>query len=274
MVGRTTPGAQVSLGEERTVASSVGAFVIGFDRDAGAEATVRIAGDGTSLEQRIAVTPRTYRTQEITDPTRRSASDELFPRDWFDPTGEATTGDTAALASVVRTRAVSENVTSVAEGVRLKEAAFASRDTTVAGFADRWQPPVRGFRITSEWGASRTVNTPQGRLQRAHYGIDIATPLGTPIVAPAAAKVVLAQPELYYEGGCVFLDHGQGLISVYLHMMSLDVEVNDIVEAGQRIGTTGATGRVTGPHLCWRMKWRRANLDPTLMLPGGVADLT
>ncbi|MEO1305173.1 MAG: M23 family metallopeptidase [Pseudomonadota bacterium] len=108
-----------------------------------------------------------------------------------------------------------------------------------------------------------------------HRGYDIAIPVGTEIVAPAAGTVTLGDPDLYYEGGTVFLDHGDGLKSVFLHMSEIDVEAGDIVAAGDRLGASGNTGRTTGPHLHWAVKWRnplsqdRAQdfyIDPALLL--------
>lgn len=111
--------------------------------------------------------------------------------------------------------------------------------------------------------------------ERPHFGYDIAAPIGAPIIAPAAGIVTLAEPDLYYEGGTVFLDHGQGLVSLFLHMSALDVAVGDVLEAGDRVGEIGATGRVTGAHLHWAVKWRDTSrpdrdgdfyIDPALLL--------
>ena len=108
-----------------------------------------------------------------------------------------------------------------------------------------------------------------------HRGYDIAIPVGTEIVAPAAGTITLGDPDLYYEGGTVFLDHGDGLVSVFLHMSELDVSAGDEVVAGQRLGASGNTGRTSGPHLHWAVKWRNPSsedrdgdfyIDPALLL--------
>ena len=108
-----------------------------------------------------------------------------------------------------------------------------------------------------------------------HRGYDIAIPIGTEIIAPAAGTVTLGDPDLYYEGGTVFLDHGDGLVSVFLHMSSVEVEAGQVGEVGQRLGASGNTGRTTGPHLHWAVKWRNPSLedrgsdfyiDPALLL--------
>ncbi|MEM6535711.1 MAG: M23 family metallopeptidase [Pseudomonadota bacterium] len=94
-----------------------------------------------------------------------------------------------------------------------------------------------------------------------HRGYDIATPVGTEIIAPAAGTVTLGDPDLYYEGGTVFLDHGDGLVSVFMHMSHVDVEPGQEVTVGERLGASGNTGRTTGPHLHWAVKWRNVSAD-------------
>jgi murein DD-endopeptidase MepM/ murein hydrolase activator NlpD len=114
---------------------------------------------------------------------------------------------------------------------------------------------------SSPFGATRTyVSAEPGCEERTsvHNGLDIAVPTGTPIRAPMAGTVILADPDLYYEGGAVFLDHGRGLVSVMMHMSRIDVAAGDVVVQGGQLGLSGATGRVTGPHLHWAIKWRNA----------------
>ena len=103
----------------------------------------------------------------------------------------------------------------------------------------------------------------------------MATPVGTPVLAPAGGTVILADPDLYYEGGTVFLDHGQGLVSVMMHLSEVNVSAGDVVEAGDLLAHTGNTGRTTGPHLHWAVKWRNTAstdrggdfyIDPALLL--------
>lgn len=93
-----------------------------------------------------------------------------------------------------------------------------------------------------------------------HRGQDFATPTGTPLLAPADGVVTLAD-ELYYEGNAIFLDHGQGLVSIFMHLSAFDVEPGDVVKAGDLIGKTGNTGRSTGPHLHWAVKWQNTATD-------------
>jgi murein DD-endopeptidase MepM/ murein hydrolase activator NlpD len=79
--------------------------------------------------------------------------------------------------------------------------------------------------------------------------------------------VVLAQPDLYYTGGTIILDHGHGLTSAFLHMNSLSVKKGQKIRQGERLGDVGKTGRATGPHLDWRINWFDRRLDPALLAP-------
>jgi murein DD-endopeptidase MepM/ murein hydrolase activator NlpD len=87
------------------------------------------------------------------------------------------------------------------------------------------------------------------------------------VVAPADGVVRLAEPDLYYSGGTIILDHGQGLSSAFLHMETVAVKPGDMIRQGDPLGTIGATGRATGPHLDWRINWFERRLDAGLLVP-------
>jgi murein DD-endopeptidase MepM/ murein hydrolase activator NlpD len=142
-----------------------------------------------------------------------------------------------------------------------KKKGFASRSEQL-GFSDGFVLPVSEFRKTTNFGAQRILN---GEPKKPHYGVDLAAPVGTPIYAPADGVVSLSDDDLYFEGAMVLLDHGQGLISMYLHVDEMMVEPGQLVKRGEQIATVGSKGRSTGPHLCWRLKWRNRNLDPELL---------
>lgn len=129
-------------------------------------------------------------------------------------------------------------------------------------------------------GVSKVTGEPCESVS-VHRGYDMAAPVGTPIVAPAAGTVILADPDLYYEGGSVFLDHGHGLVSVFMHLSEVDVKAGDMVERGDPLAKSGNTGRTTGPHLHWAVKWRNPEasdrggdfyIDPALLLELPVTD--
>ena len=117
-------------------------------------------------------------------------------------------------------------------------------------------------RISGRFGNQRIYNGTPGA---AHSGMDIAAPGGTPVKAPAAGVVTLAD-ELYITGGTILLDHGHGVSSNFLHLSRMDVQVGDEVAQGQVLGAVGATGRATGPHLHWGMNWFEVRIDPLLVL--------
>jgi murein DD-endopeptidase MepM/ murein hydrolase activator NlpD len=235
--GLTAPRAVITLdGQQVTRASARGYFVVGFDRDAAATATIVATSAGGASTQNAVIAPVEYDIQRI------NGLDEAL----------VSPSDPALLARIK------------AESQR-KAVGFAS-DIDDDGFRTGFLMPVQGARLAARFGGQRILN---GEPKRPHYGADLACPTGTPIRAPAAALVTFAETGLHFEGGLTMLDHGQGLISLYLHQSRIDVKAGDRVTQGQVIGAVGKEGRATGPHLCWRMKWRGRNLDPTLMV--GVA---
>ncbi len=165
-----------------------------------------------------------------------------------------------------------EELAHIRRSTALKREAF---DTVISG--DHWLGgfivPVEGRR-SGVYGSARILNGDESR-PRVHWGIDIAAPEGTapadfvgaPIVAPAAGTVTLADPDLFFEGGTIFLDHGDGLVSVFMHLSAVDVEAGQFVEQGEQIGAVGNTGRSTGPHLHWGLKYRDLfYIDPAVAL--------
>jgi len=117
-------------------------------------------------------------------------------------------------------------------------------------------------RPTDSFGTRRMFN---GKLASIHKGMDFRAATGTPVRAGNSGVVVLARP-LYYEGNCVVIDHGLGLFTLSMHLSRIDVEEGQHVSTGQRLGLSGATGRVTGPHLHWAVRWQNAYLDPARLL--------
>ena len=137
-----------------------------------------------------------------------------------------------------------------------------SLDSNVDFIFQKFDWPTKGI-ISGVFGSQRILN---GKPKRPHYGIDIAAPEGTYILAPTEAIVRMAEKDLYYTGGTVMLDHGHGVTSVYSHLSSINVKVGDKINKDQKIGEVGSTGRSTGPHLDWRINWFSERLDPSLFI--------
>ncbi|GAA0653521.1 M23 family metallopeptidase [Brevundimonas lenta] len=233
-IGRTWPRALVFVdGESLTAASADGVFIVGFDRDSPSSVEIVARSGDRSARRVLDVAPGDFPSTRV----------DGLPPATVEPS------DPALLERIRRE-------------VLLKTEGFASR-VDADSFRDGFDWPLEQFRVTSRWGAQRVLN---GTPARPHYGIDLAAPQGTPIRAPAAGRVTLAEPALHFEGGLVLIDHGQGLITACLHQSELDVIAGQDVLRGQTIGRVGMTGRATGPHLCWRMKWRDRNLDPSLLV--------
>jgi len=145
----------------------------------------------------------------------------------------------------------------------------AHQATLVARFSQplpvqlRMQPPVAGPQ-SSSFGLRRVFN---GQPRSPHSGMDIAAPIGTPVLAPLAGQVVDTS-DYFFNGNTIWLDHGGGLLSMLCHLNRIDAQPGDAVRAGDRLGAVGATGRVTGPHLHWSVSLNRAMVDPALFLAG------
>ena len=233
ITGTVPPGTAVAFdGRELRVDPQSGTFVFGIGRDHGPEATLAITHpDGRVEAQALAVAPRQWQIERI---------DGLPPRQVTPPP--------EVLERIRR------------EGALINAAR--SRNSATMEFAEGFILPAAG-RLSGRYGSQRILN---GKPRRPHLGLDIAGPVGTPVYAAAAGEVVLAEADLFYTGGTVAIDHGHGLTTIYSHLASVDAALGDRVAQGTPIGTLGATGRATGPHLDWRINWFNVRLDPELVL--------
>ena len=208
-----------------------GGFVIGFDRDQPSAARlVATLRDGSSRSETLTVLPRSWRIERVNVAQRPSTANADYLR------------------------------------LRARELARIAAARQPAGTSRGWRQsfiwPARG-RISGVFGSQRIYRGEPGAY---HSGVDVAAGAGSPVVAPADGVVVLAGPPAFsLEGNLVIIDHGLGLNSAFLHLSSSAVREGQDVRQGQLIGTVGATGRATGPHLHWSMKWNGARIDPQLL---------
>jgi len=212
-----------------------GFFLMGFDRDAENSASlVALFSDGRRTERYLPVAPGDWRIEQVrANPTGGAATSAEF---------QARRGPELARINAARAFRNSSN-----------------------GWRQDFIRPVAG-RTSGLFGAQRIYNGTPGSY---HSGMDIAAANGTPFVAPADGVVTLAAAdEFTLEGHLLMIDHGMGLNSAFLHCSELLVREGDIVRQGQLIGRVGATGRASGPHLHWGMKWNAARVDPKLLIPG------
>jgi murein DD-endopeptidase MepM/ murein hydrolase activator NlpD len=210
-----------------------GGFVIGFDRDAAATATlVAELRDGRRVTQPLTIAPRAWRIERLSTLRRFPAPDPVFAR--------LRKPEVAAIA------------------------AARARVTSAQGWRQQFAWPVVG-RISGWFGSQRIYRGEPGSY---HGGTDIAKPTGTVVRAPADGVVILAAEKPFtLEGKLLMIDHGHGLNSAFLHLSRIDVRDGATVRKGDPIGAVGATGRATGPHLHWGLRWNEALLDPTQTTP-------
>ncbi len=236
MIGHAPMGTRTLMLDGRKVpVAHDGSFLIAFDRDVPPAATlVALDDEGRETRRTLTVGQGNWQIENVNAPI---------------------TGGAASSAEYKARR-----------GAELERIA-AARDRMRANASEGWRQefvwPVVA-RISGRFGAQRVYRGTPGSY---HSGVDLAAGTGTVYVAPADGVVILAASEPYtLEGNLLLIDHGMGLNSAFLHSQRLLVKVGDVVRRGQPIGVVGATGRVSGPHLHWGMKWNDARLDPVTLI--------
>ncbi len=232
VLGRTVPGTRAALNDRSVRIADDGLFVIGFGRDASADATLCLDAPGTPRAcHHLTIEARDWKTQRI----------DGLP-------GRKVTPEKRDLERIRR------------EGALI--AATRKTDSADTLFASGFIRPLEG-RISGVFGSQRILN---GKPRRPHNGLDIAAPTGTKVKAAADGRVALVHQDMFYTGKTVMLDHGHGVTSVYIHMNDILVGKGQAVVKGTPIGTVGMTGRATGPHLHWGVNWFGTHLDPALLV--------
>ncbi len=232
IVGRTDPGTSVTIDGSAVRVSDDGVFLLGFGRDAPSRARLTADfPDGSRTHRDLRVTQRSYEVQRVDGlpPSKVSPSEE----------------------DMVRIR----------HEISLVKKARA-RDDPREDFLGGFEWPLKG-RISGVYGSQRVLN---GKPRRPHFGVDVAAPVGAIVRAPADGVVTLAHDDMFFSGGTLIVDHGHGLSSSFLHLSAILVKNGDRISQGDAIAEVGATGRVSGPHLDWRMNLLGNRLDPQLLV--------
>lgn len=232
LIGKVAPGSRVIHDGTPVRVSPRGEFVIGFGRDAKPDSTLAVVSpEGLQTEHKLGVEQRQYRIQRI---------DGLPPRK-VTPRPEDLARIKADIAAARKAR---------------------DRDDPRTDFIEGFIWPSVGP-ISGVYGSQRILN---GEPRRPHFGVDVAAPVGAPVVAPAGGIVTLAHPDMFYSGATLIIDHGHGLSSSFLHLNRILVHEGQRVERGELVAEVGASGRVTGAHLDWRMNLGGKRIDPQLLV--------
>lgn len=231
--GQVPADAKVTLDGEPVLVNRQGKFVIGFKREAELSHRLEVTlADGSLITKPIQLAERAYNIQRIDGLDQKMVSPP-------------------------------ESVLARIKQDNIDVANARSQVTNLDAVFTRFVWPAKGP-ITGVYGSQRILN---GTPKWPHYGVDVGGATGTKVTAPASGTVTLAK-DLYYSGNTLILDHGMGVFSTFLHLDSMAVNVGDTVKQGEQIGTIGATGRATGPHLDWRINWRKMRLDPQTIVSG------
>jgi len=232
VTGRVQPGATLVLDGKRLRVGPGGEYAFGFGRDHGPSSTLIVTPPGgRPVQQHLEVTRRQWKIQKISG----------LPPGQVNP-------DPATLERIGRERE--------------KLAAVRAIDSPLTGFAPGFVLPAHG-RVSGVFGSQRVLN---GEPRMPHYGFDLAIPVGTPLAAIGAGRITLAE-HFFFFGKLVVIDHGHGVNSLYAHCNDIECREGQMVQPGERIATSGATGRVTGPHLHFGLSWFTTWVDPQPSLP-------
>ena len=231
-MGKTAPNAKITIDKKKVKVSKDGYFAFGLGKDRKLDITIveKINDKTNTIVKKIL--KRKYKIQRIDGLPKKQVTP---PEEFY-------------------ARIKSENkLIGVARDI----------DSDLPFFKDKFIIPVEDAIITGVYGSQRILN---GKPKWPHYGLDFAQKKGAPVKAMNNGIVTLSEKDLYYTGGTIIFDHGHGISTLYMHMDKIFVKVGDHVKKGDIVGTVGATGRATGPHLDIRLNWFGERLDPMSVL--------
>ena len=232
IVGKTQSNNTVMLNKKKLTVSPQGDYVFAFSRDDKTQYTLAVTSPSGKVETKT-FTPakREYKISRI----------EGISKKIMNPNKKANVRAQQDRAAIVKVRKISSDLTDFSQGFIAP----------------------RSSRITGVYGSQRFYN---GVPKNPHFGVDYAGAIGAPVKSPASGTILLWVPDMFYSGGTLVIDHGHGITSNFLHLSDSLVKVGDKVEQGQVIAKVGNSGRVTGPHLDWRMNWHNVRFDPQLAM--------
>lgn len=232
IIGKTQADNTVTLNERVLPVSSKGDYVFAFSRNDSKQYILKVTSPDGSIEQKTLVPmQRDYKISRV----------EGIKKSIMNPNKKANERAKKDREMMVEVRKISSDLTDFSQGFIAP----------------------RKARITGVYGSQRFYN---GVPKNPHFGVDYAGAIGSPVKAPAAGKVLLWVPDMFYSGGTLVIDHGHGITSNFLHLSASLVKVGEQVRQGQVIAKVGNSGRVTGPHLDWRMNWHKIRFDPQLAM--------
>jgi murein DD-endopeptidase MepM/ murein hydrolase activator NlpD len=232
ILGKTDPEAKIIIDKKKVKVSKNGYFAFGIGKDRKLDIVISEKINGKSNKIVKKILKREYKIQRIDGLPKKKVTP---PEEFY--------------ARIKR----ENKLIGVARGI----------DSDLPFFKDKFIIPVDDAIITGVYGSQRILN---GIPKWPHYGLDFAQKKGTPVKAMNSGIVTLSEDDLYYTGGTIIFDHGHGVSTLYMHMDKIFVKVGDHVKKGDIVGTVGATGRATGPHLDIRLNWFGTRLDPATVL--------
>ena len=232
IIGKTDPNSKVKIDDKKVKISKDGYFAFGLDRKRKYDVVITVKKDGSEKKIIKKVQKRKYKIQRIDGLEEKKVTppEEVYER-------------------------IKKENKLIAKARAL--------ETDLNFFKDQFIIPVDNAIITGVYGSQRILN---GKPKWPHYGLDFAQKTGTPIKAMNNGVVTLAEKDLFYTGATIIFDHGHGISTLYMHMNEIFVNVGDQVKIGDIVGTVGASGRATGPHLDIRLNWFGTRLDPATIL--------